>query len=166
MPPVLSYHVVLQELDFHSIDCCYICLENAKFNLFLFAANRIVEVNDMWRQRSVELEHKSSRDNHSHRSRSEYPEERSAERDTHAERRSMGGEASQGYGSDLNAEGLKDEDIEQFLQSRYSCSLSLPNLSLTTSITLLRGYQDLHDLSRITNQGKCLSLMRRILVTK
>jgi len=67
---------------------------------------------EMWRQR--ELENKASRDK---RSRREYREEVAAERDRYAERRSSNGEANNSS-SDQDDDGLKDEDIEKFLQSK------------------------------------------------
>lgn len=82
-------------------------------------ANRIVDMEEMWRQR--ELENKASRDNKSsRRSRNnDYREEPSAERDRYAERRDSNGEAASPSSSpETLSNGLKDEDLEKFLHSK------------------------------------------------
>lgn len=91
------------------------------------AANRIVDMEEMWRQR--ELENKASRDNKSsRRSRNnDYREEPSAERDRYAERRDSNGEAASPSSSpETLSNGLKDEDLEKFLHSKYILHFSSP----------------------------------------
>jgi hypothetical protein len=78
----------------------------------------------MWRQRSVEMEHKGKSDSNSHRSRNNRSEEHSPDRDHQSERGSRGKEASYSDASDWDDDGLKDEDIEKWLHSRY-CTLHL-----------------------------------------
>lgn len=88
----------------------------------MVAANRIVDMEEMWRQR--ELENKATRDKYSRRSRNE---ERSADRDYYAERRNSNEGAPHSSSSDQDDNGLKDEDIEKFLHSKYaSLHLHLP----------------------------------------
>lgn len=83
------------------------------------AANRMVDMEEMWRQR--ELENKASRDKRS--SRWHHEEEASkAERDEYGERRNSNGEAQISDGDD---DGLNDEDIDKFLHSKYVFFLSL-----------------------------------------
>ncbi len=80
------------------------------------AANRIVEVNDMWRLRSVELEYEHQRA----RRRKESFRGMSAARETTADGRDSNGESSQKDASGYDDRGLNDEDLEHFLQSRYT----------------------------------------------
>ncbi len=80
------------------------------------AANRIVEVNDMWRIRSVELEYENRRA----RRRKESFRGMSAARETTADRRDSNGKSSQKDASGYDDRGLNDEDLEHFLQSRYT----------------------------------------------
>jgi hypothetical protein len=82
----------------------------------LCAANRIVEVNDMWRLRSVELEYENQRA----RRRKESFRGMSAAREMTADRRDLNGESSQKDASGYDDRGLNDEDLEHFLQSRYT----------------------------------------------
>ncbi|KAG0585689.1 hypothetical protein KC19_2G029900 [Ceratodon purpureus] len=79
-------------------------------------ANRIVDMEEMWRQR--ELENKATRDKYSRRSRNEHSGEGSAERDRYAERRNANEGASRSSSSDQDEDGLRDEDIEKFLHSK------------------------------------------------
>ncbi|KAL2608973.1 hypothetical protein R1flu_027546 [Riccia fluitans] len=68
-------------------------------------SNRIVEVNEMWRRRSVELEYERKRRRRHDSDRDE----------THYEREH--GNHEQGI-DDVGEEGLGDEELEEFLQSR------------------------------------------------
>ncbi|XP_024400007.1 uncharacterized protein [Physcomitrium patens] len=78
-------------------------------------ANRIVDMEEMWRQR--DLENNARRDKSSRETRDERFEVRSADRDYHAERMNLNEEGSDTSSSDQD-DGLKDEDIEKFLHSR------------------------------------------------
>ncbi|CAM6030896.1 unnamed protein product [Sphagnum balticum] len=77
-------------------------------------SNRIVEVNDMWRLRSVELEYENQRA----RRRKESFRGMSAAREMTADRRDSNGESSQKDTFGYDDRGLNDEDLEHFLQSR------------------------------------------------
>lgn len=95
----------------------------------MVAANRIVDMEEMWRQR--DLENNARRDKSSRETRDERFEVRSADRDYHAERMNLNEEGSDTSSSDQD-DGLKDEDIEKFLHSRYGFS----SLSLSLSVTI------------------------------
>lgn len=92
----------------------------------------------MWRQRSVEMEHKGKEDSNSHRSRNNRSNEQSPDRDHHSERGNRGKGASYSDASDCDDDGLKDEDIEKWLHSRYCTLHLLPGVfsSLHVSVTI------------------------------
>jgi len=117
----------LLELKLHVV-CCqyasipYILLRNM---IVLLAANRAVEVNEMWRVRQKELElddrlKGKSRDEGSHVKEGgdrETSQSRSKRRDSDASCSSSRRSYEDHHSGD--DDGLKDEEIEKFLHSRY-----------------------------------------------
>lgn len=103
--------------------------------LFGTAANRAVEVNEMWRLREKQLEldkklrgtrsesssgrgHKDIRESHTSTSRARSEEENSASASLSSKKRSVD------HFDPMEDEGLKDDEIDQFLQSRFVCSFT------------------------------------------
>lgn len=100
-----------------------------KLNIFwwFLPANRAVEVNEMWRAREKELELDKRASGTSSRDKSSddkgyrnYSSSRSAERHDGADK-STGASASCSTKKEREhtPEGLKDEELEEFLHSRY-----------------------------------------------
>lgn len=113
-----------------------IYLDTVSYNpplIFRTTANRAVEVNEMWRLREKQLEldtklrgtrsesssgrgHKDTHESHTSTSRARSEEENSASASLSSKKRSVD------HFNSMEDEGLKDDEIDQFLQSRFACS--------------------------------------------
>lgn len=99
-------------------------------------ANRAVEVNELWRAREKELELDkrvtgTSKDKNSgNRIHKDHNPLRSTRRHTGADKsNSAFASCSTKKEYEHIAEGLKDEELEEFLHSRYYCTLMLSDVS-------------------------------------